>query len=674
MTKVDLSRPFCPQNVYYRMQVVHEENQDHYYLFTRWGQMGTRGQYQTSPFESLEKAEAEFRKIFKSKAANEWSERASFAKKPGKYQLHELRYDSPAAAQDALNVEKWKRLPNKISPAEFRRLVNVGSYPALLRHALEKANIDRPLGNLKMQPLQEAKEMLAKIGVLLRQADEEKSKEEPSGEKFQVILDEIAELSSRVFELFPTKGQTLENARPIENRNRLKQWLQRLDQTDDVTCAAALLLGAQARIDTMSPTDYIFLGLGVRVVPLPSDSEELHLIQRYVNRSQPDFCMLFTGPGAIKLPEQSETDNFPRWQVVQEAVCYTDPDSRNEFHAKKALVPGCLVREYANHKGWILITRPPLGYKASDPPPKGLWVKPIGDDGIEVLTKLTWRQVCSRVAAVYRIDRRGEESRASGDSTLLFHGSGMANFLSILSQGLRIKPPGAVQSGSAFGNGVYFANSFQKSFGYSSFENGAGFMLLCEVAPGRPFKSRGFSFPQSLEAAHVQAARVRLNVPEDVKVDDHPELKAAWAKIRKDIASEEIVDFTGTAYDSMHYQSESAPDESGDVMHPDGYKVPCGEIVRYNNGGPGGSPLDEIIVYDPARTRLRYVLEMRDPRGYDNFVVKLPPSDKEDEEMEPAPPTQGGDGGPNDDDEEDEEEKEEAAPDGQEDDDEEDDE
>lgn len=36
MTKVDLAKGQWGQNVYYRMQVVHEKNQDNFWLFTKW--------------------------------------------------------------------------------------------------------------------------------------------------------------------------------------------------------------------------------------------------------------------------------------------------------------------------------------------------------------------------------------------------------------------------------------------------------------------------------------------------------------------------------------------------------------------------------------------------------------------------------------------------------------
>jgi poly [ADP-ribose] polymerase len=51
---------------------------------------------------------------------------------------------------------------------------------------------------------------------------------------------------------------------------------------------------------------------------------------------------------------------------------------------------------------------------------------------------------------------------------LFWHGSRNENWWSILTTGLLIRPSNAVHSGSMFGDGIYFADKFQKSFGYTS--------------------------------------------------------------------------------------------------------------------------------------------------------------------------------------------------------------
>lgn len=89
---------------------------------------------------------------------------------------------------------------------------------------------------------------------------------------------------------------------------------------------------------------------------------------------------------------------------------------------------------------------------------------------------------------VFKIDRKGEnekfcEVKSIGNRKLLWHGSGISNFLGILSQGMRIAPPEAPSTGYMFGKGVYFADLLQKSLAYSAgYKN--QLVLLCEVALG----------------------------------------------------------------------------------------------------------------------------------------------------------------------------------------------
>ena len=73
---------------------------------------------------------------------------------------------------------------------------------------------------------------------------------------------------------------------------------------------------------------------------------------------------------------------------------------------------------------------------------------------------------------VFKLERKGEEEtykpmKELGNRKLLWHGSGMTNFLGILSQGLRIAPPEAPVTGYNFGKGVYFADLASKSAQYS---------------------------------------------------------------------------------------------------------------------------------------------------------------------------------------------------------------
>ena len=74
-----------------------------------------------------------------------------------------------------------------------------------------------------------------------------------------------------------------------------------------------------------------------------------------------------------------------------------------------------------------------------------------------------------------------------GNRRLLFHGSGVTNFLGLLSQGMRIAPPEAPATGYMFGKGCYFADMMEKSMSYAAgYKN--KYLLLCDVALGKAKK------------------------------------------------------------------------------------------------------------------------------------------------------------------------------------------
>eukprot|EP00931_Biecheleriopsis_adriatica_P061088 TRINITY_DN36718_c0_g2_i1.p1 TRINITY_DN36718_c0_g2~~TRINITY_DN36718_c0_g2_i1.p1 ORF type:complete len:3078 (-),score=601.94 TRINITY_DN36718_c0_g2_i1:165-8072(-) len=608
MTKVDVAQGPYGQNVFYRMQVLHEMNQDNFFLFTRWGRTGDRGQFQSSPFESLEKASIEFSKIFKSKSGNDWVERAQFDKKPGKYQLHEIKYSS-VKAEDALRMSTWKKLPAKSTPEALQRLLGVCSEQGLLTNTLASTSVDQPLGLLKRNPLERAQELLQKIKILVRDVEEERQKAQPSGSRMQTLADEIAEASNVIYELVPTRNFRHENVTPIDSTAKVKQWVGRLQQTDDIACAARMLLGAQARIAEVSPLDYLYAALKMSMTPLAHDSLELQLLEQYICRSAPGQCLLFCGDGAQPLPQlQPGEVSRPRWSAIVDAECYADPACTEpipliapagytyvEYDADPSKNTVCIKQDYAHRSGSTTTKYAKVWVRASL-------------SGQSVLVRLSDREAVSQLAAVYRVDRREEEGLAG--STLLYHGSGLANCLSILSQGLRVQPPGVQMHGAAFGNGVYFANAFGKSRSYCSLHQGVGFMLLCEVALGKTLPCDG-CFPSTVVRAHVAAARQRLGLPANTKTSEHPDLKRIERELTEEGQLGKIEDISGTGFDSLHFQSGQTPEAAGTVVHPAGFKIPCGQILN-KDGTPVSSGSDELIVYETSRVRVRYVLELRD--------------------------------------------------------------
>ncbi|XP_031628011.1 poly [ADP-ribose] polymerase-like isoform X2 [Contarinia nasturtii] len=100
------------------------------------------------------------------------------------------------------------------------------------------------------------------------------------------------------------------------------------------------------------------------------------------------------------------------------------------------------------------------------------------------------------VLDVFKLRRKREDVRSRAykkiEHQLLWHGSRLTNFVSILSKGLRIAPKEAPATGYMFGKGIYFADMISKSANYChpSRENNIGIALLCDVAIGTTHNPR----------------------------------------------------------------------------------------------------------------------------------------------------------------------------------------
>lgn len=103
-----------------------------------------------------------------------------------------------------------------------------------------------------------------------------------------------------------------------------------------------------------------------------------------------------------------------------------------------------------------------------------------------------------QVLDIYNISRNGEKEvfddhcRDIDNRMLLWHGSGLSNWCSIIKNGFRLPNTlkGVVLTGWMFGPGTYFSNMFSKSFGYTRYHDFDNYacLLLSEVALGTQYK------------------------------------------------------------------------------------------------------------------------------------------------------------------------------------------
>ncbi|XP_078393741.1 poly [ADP-ribose] polymerase 2, partial [Cetorhinus maximus] len=167
-------------------------------------------------------------------------------------------------------------------------------------------------------------------------------------------------------------------------------------------------------------------------------------------------------------------------------------------------------------------------------------------------------------------DGEGDVFRTDlGNRQLLWHGSRLSNWVSILKQGLRIAPPEAPVTGYMFGKGIYFADMSSKSANYcfATREQNVGLLLLCEVALG--------------DCNKLLAA--------DYEGDKLPPGK-----------------------DSTMGLGRIAPDPNSNIKL-NGALVPMGPVTETGVENQNGYTLNynEYVVYNPTQVHMRYLLKVR---------------------------------------------------------------
>uniref|UniRef100_A0A673B566 Poly [ADP-ribose] polymerase n=1 Tax=Sphaeramia orbicularis TaxID=375764 RepID=A0A673B566_9TELE len=185
----------------------------------------------------------------------------------------------------------------------------------------------------------------------------------------------------------------------------------------------------------------------------------------------------------------------------------------------------------------------------------------------------THRDYTMTVLDIFSVDRAGESDNFLSqlhNRTLLWHGSRLTNWVGILSKGLRVAPPEAPVTGYMFGKGIYFADMSSKSANYcfaNQQSNNIGMLLLCEVALG--------DSNELLDA--------------DYEANNLPPGKHSTKGL-----------------------GQTGPDPKNSVIL-DGVIVPMGPGVKTGAGKTSGYSLlyNEFIVYNPAQTRMRYLLRVQ---------------------------------------------------------------
>ena len=202
-----------------------------------------------------------------------------------------------------------------------------------------------------------------------------------------------------------------------------------------------------------------------------------------------------------------------------------------------------------------------------------------------------------RVEGIYRVEKKESPPDFSGARKLLWHGTKVSNLLSILTTGLQVNPTFAPITGRAFGDGLYFADVYDKSQSYTRSSGSSEYLLLCEVDLGRCLEVNNYSW-----------------------YNNH-EIKEKALK-----------------YDSVHVLGKHVPEDTGSVVSTEGYTLPLGKIVRRkseeeNTYSHWGLEYSEYVVRKETKVAVRFIVKIGTGEdSSDDFNASIP-GDNSDDEM-----------------------------------------
>lgn len=117
-----------------------------------------------------------------------------------------------------------------------------------------------------------------------------------------------------------------------------------------------------------------------------------------------------------------------------------------------------------------------------------------------------------------------------GNVEQYYHGTGIANCLSIMKSGLKTAPPSSAQiAGKLFGNGVYGANCSSKSLGYSlgrwgqRSSNNSAWLFVCDFAMGKTYYTKRYGqggAPNGYDSISALATNTGLHNDEFIVYDN----------------------------------------------------------------------------------------------------------------------------------------------------------
>ncbi|KAJ9438165.1 Poly polymerase [Diplonema papillatum] len=251
-------------NKYYVIQLLEADNKKAWWVFTRWGRIGTPGQTKLQPVGSAEAGQKDFKAKFREKTRNAWDDRSNFEKVAGKYQLMDIDLGND---DDVMEDEDGEEVDCKLDE-RVRGVMELIADKTDMTRTMRELHVDTermPLGKISKAQIKQAYGHLKTIESEIKKGKTSSSK--------------LVDASSMFYTLVP-HNIGMAKPRPISTAKELREKMELLDTLSDLEVAEKIL--AKAKHSGLHPLDSAYHEMKCTLQPLEKDSETYKLINQYL--------------------------------------------------------------------------------------------------------------------------------------------------------------------------------------------------------------------------------------------------------------------------------------------------------------------------------------------------------------------------------------------------------
>ncbi|GMP99507.1 hypothetical protein CsSME_00046950 [Camellia sinensis var. sinensis] len=254
-------------NSYYILQIIEEDKGSGCYVFRKWGRVGNN-KIGGNKVEEMSKSDAirEFKRLFLEKTGNPWEaweDKQNFQKQPGRFFPLDIDY---GVNKEVSKKKNRNDAGSQLAPPLvdlIKMLFNVEAYRAAMME-FEINLSEMPLGKLSKSNIQKGFEALTEILNLVNSNAHDPSYKESL----------IVDASNRFFTVIPSIHPHL-----IRDEDDIKSKVKMLDALQDIEIASRLV---GFDVDNDDSLDENYKKLRCDINPLPHDSEDYRLIEKYL--------------------------------------------------------------------------------------------------------------------------------------------------------------------------------------------------------------------------------------------------------------------------------------------------------------------------------------------------------------------------------------------------------